>query len=428
MSAVSFTTTPAFAAGGKGDATMEELTLAIGQTKTLSAKDVKNFSEGSPGIIDVRLTTDGSQFIIAGKKQGQTTLLLIKNDGSQVTWSISVFQRDPAQVEKEVNQLIDGLTGVRLKRVGARFVLEGAVTNESEMKKINQIVSLYQGQVESLVTQGPGGGGSDRKLLVRLDFFFVQYDKTSSYAVGLGWPASIGGTVNNSQVLQSQFSYDFIQGTTTTAQASIVNQPLPELDIAMRHGWAKVLKQSTVISSNGSEATFNSGGEQNFISSTGLQATLVKIQFGTNVTVLPRYDSTTREVEIKLDADVSDLTPPAVTGTTLPGRNTTKLNTFVNLKLGQALILSGIRTRNERHDVNGLPGLSQIPVLGLLFGSHADQAEEIEGAVFIIPSIIETVPKSSIEVIKNALAAYEDYSGNIEAVDSFNKTPPSATK
>ncbi len=410
--------------GDKGDRDhVEELSLAVGETKTISAKDVKNYSEGSPGIIDTRLTPDGTNFIVAGKKPGTTTLLFIKNDGTQINWVVTVSTRSPAAVEREIQQLLEGTTGVRVRRVGGRFFLEGGVTTEGELKRIAQIATLYPGQVESLVTIG--SGAAERKLLVRLDFFFVSYNRNSSYAVGLSWPSQIGGANPAGEaVLQNNVTYDFIAKTTTTAQASVVNQPLPALDIASKHGWAKVLKQSTVITSNGSEALWNSGGEQNIISTIGLTSTLSRIQFGTNIGVLPRFDSSTKEIEIKLDADVSELTAP-VSGN-VPGRNTSKLSTFVNLKLGQALILSGIRTRTERHDVAGLPGLSQIPVLGVLFGSHADAQDEVEGAVFIIPSIIETVPKSAIEVIKNALAGYEDYQGELEKVDSFNKTPPSA--
>jgi pilus assembly protein CpaC len=408
----------ASAQAAKKDDHVEELALAIGETKTIPAAGVKNFSEGVPGIVDVRLTPAGDQFIIAGKKTGNTTLLLIKNDGTQLTWMISVSTKSPAAVERELQQLIEGMNGVRIRRVGPRFFLEGGVTTEAELKRVQQVAQLFPGQVESLVTLG-SGGAADRKLLIRLDFFFVQYDRTSSYAVGLGWPDAILGkdAAGQGQVLQTQFQYDFISKTTTAAQASIVNQPLPRLDIASRHGWAKVLKQSTVITSNGSEATFNSGGEQNFLNSTGLQTTIVKIAFGTNVTVLPRFDSVSKEIEIKLDADVSDLVAPQ--SGTIPGR-------VVTLKLGQALILSGIRTRAENHSVTGLPGLSSVPILGILFGSHSDQQNEIEGAVFIIPSIIETVPKSAIEVIKNALSSYEDYSGDIDKVDSYNKTPPAA--
>jgi pilus assembly protein CpaC len=298
------------------------------------------------------------------------------------------------------------------------------VTSDAELKRVQQIASLYPGQVESLVTVG-GQQGSDRKLLVRLDFFFVQYDRTASYTVGIGWPTNIGGVNNSQLIVQNQLTYDFIGKATTSAQASVINQPLPELDIAMQHGWAKILKQSTVVTSNGQEASFQSGGEQNFLATVGLTASLVTVKFGTQVTVLPRFDSSSKELEVKLKADVADLSDPAA-NSTIPSKNETKLSTLVTLKLGQALVLSGIRTRTQRHSVNGLPGLSQIPVLGLLFARHSDVSEDIEGAIFIVPSIIETVPKSSIEVIKNALSTYDEFSGEIEKVDSFNKTPPSA--
>ena len=98
----------------------------------------------------------------------------------------------------------------------------------------------------------------------------------------------------------------------------------------------------------------------------------------------------------------------------------------MNLKLGQALILSGIRARTQTHDISGLPLLSEVPVLGILFGSHHNTTTDVEGAIFIIPSVIETVPKSAVEVIKNALSQFKDYSGEIDQVDSWNKTPPSA--
>src|SRR3954465_9533412 len=64
----------------------EELNLAVGENRTISAVDVRNYSEGVKGIVDVKLTTDRSQFVIVGQKAGNTTLLLIKSDGTQVTW------------------------------------------------------------------------------------------------------------------------------------------------------------------------------------------------------------------------------------------------------------------------------------------------------------------------------------------------------
>lgn len=403
--------------------THEELSLAVGETKTMSAVGVKEFSEGVKGVVDVVTTPDGTRFVLTGKKPGSTTLLLIKNDGAQITYDISVAQRNPAIVEKEVLQLLEGMPGLRVRRVGGRIFIEGGVTTETDSRRVAQIAGLYPGQVESLVTVGQGGAG-DRKLLIRLDFFFVQYDRNSSYAFGVGWPAQIGGATPQGEIVQSNVTYDFIAQTTTTAQAQVVNQPLPKLDVGARNGWLKVIKQSSVITANGAEANFRNGGEQNFLQNVGLTTSLVKVEFGTHVTVLPRYDAQSKDVEIKIGADVTDLTPPE--SGVVPGRIQTKLDTIITLKLGQALVLSGIKSTTTRRDIQGLPLLSEIPVLGVLFGTHRRNFTETEGAVFVVPSVVDTVPKSALELIQNALQTYRDYSGDLDKVDVFPKTPPSA--
>lgn len=394
-----------------------ELNLVVGENKTIDATGVKNYSEGVKGIVDVKLTTNNDKFVIAGRKPGTTTLLLINKNDSTVTWVINVFSRSPEAVRRELSQLLGEMPGVRVRRVGSRFFIEGGVANEGDVKRIEKIAALYPGQVESLVVAG-GGGVADRKVNIRVDFFFIQYDKSSGYAVGVDWPTRIGGP----GVLESEFRYDFLAGTTTTAEASVVNQPLPALDIASRRGWAKVLKQSTVITVNGTKAKWSSGGEQNFPVASGLTANIKEIKFGTDVEVLPRLDEASGELEVQVDADVSDLTPP-IESTNLPGRNTSKLSTLVRLKLGQSLVLSGIRTTNRRHDIRGLPILSEIPVLGVLFGRHSDSAEDVEGALFIIPTAVESVPKPAIEIVNGALTQFEEYSGDIEAVNAYNKRP-----
>ncbi len=402
---------------------IEELSLSIGETKSISAVGIRNFSVADPAIIDVRVSPDGSTFLVVGRHPGSTTLVLIKNDGSQVTWSINVSTRPPEIVYRELQQLLEGTTGVRVRRVGGRFFLEGGVTTETELKRIGLIAALYPGQVENLVQVGSGSG--DRRILIRVDFFFVAYDKSSSYTVGIGYPAAIGGDT----IATFGGTFDFLNTTLNPAQAVIANQPLPRLDIAAINGWAKVLKQSSIITSNGQEAVFNSGGEANFKQFAFQAASGVQtIKFGTNVTVLPRYDSTTREIEIRLIADESELTDSGLTGADLPGRNTNRLEVLVHMKLGQALILAGIKSVTQTHTVTGLPLLSQIPVLGIFFGSHSNKKEEQENAMFVIPSVVETVPKSSLDLVKNALSVFDDYNGNIDDVQTFDRTPPSAKK
>jgi pilus assembly protein CpaC len=395
----------------------EELDLAVGENKTIPATDVLNYSEGSPGIADVKLTTDGGQFVIVGLKAGTTTLLLIFKDGSKKNWVINVFARSPEQVEAELKDLLQGSVGVHLRRIGARFFIEGGVSTDADQKRYQQIASLYPGQVESLVQVG--SVAQDRVFNIRIDFFFAQFNRDYGYDVGVQWPAQIGGTT----AITNSLAYDFIAHAVTTATATVTNQPLPFLDLAAHRGWAKVLRQATLITGNGNEAKFANGGEQNFSISNNLVATIKAIEFGVNLTVLPRFDRDTRDMEVKITADVDDLTPPG-TGTNLPGRNTAKLETIVHLKLGQSIVLSGITARTQRHEVSGIPLLSDIPVLGVLFGSHTQEEADTDGVVFIIPSVIDTLPPASSAEIENIARAYDRFHGDVDHTNSYPRTPP----
>jgi pilus assembly protein CpaC len=419
---------PLAAVGQRGAATStttttpEDINLGVGETRTISARDVKNYSEGVTGILDVKLTTDGNQFVINGRRPGSTTLLLIKNDGSQVTLNVNVFSRSPTAVEKELHELLSGIAGVEVRRVGAHIVIDGSVATEAELNRVKQVAALYPDQVESLVQRAGAGAappatGTPKQFLIRIDFYFVQYDKNASYGVGIGYPDSIGGSA-----LQSELSFDFLAGSTTAATATLANQPLPRLDLASRHGWAKVLKQATVITNNDAEAQFSSGGEQNFPVNTGLTIGVQKIPFGTDLKVMPHYEPAKRTLSIKLDADVSDLTS-SIGGTSLPGRSTSSLSTSVNLQLGQSLILSGIRSESLTHSVSGLPLLSDIPILGVLFGSHSQADLQTEGAIFVVPSIVETIPTASAELVDIAMKKFKNYDGDVAHVNAYDKRP-----
>jgi pilus assembly protein CpaC len=402
------------------------LSLKVGETKTIRARGVKQYDEGVPGVARIKVTPDGNKFVVTGLKQGTTSLLLINNNGSQVNYSISVFSQNPGIVEAELRQLLEPYMGVQVRTVGTRLFIEGGVSTKDDEKRIKQIAGLYTGQVESLVTVGTGA--VDRKLNIRVDLYFVQYNKSSGYNLGVSWPGRFGG-VQDPAVMQSTLGYDLITKT-ATANAAIIDHPLPGLDMAANNGWAKVLKQATLITTNGSEAKFGNGGEEHFLISSGLNPKLEKIKFGTNVTVQPRFDPRTKNLELRVTTDISDLVPPRSAATQLPGRQTSSIETLVFLGLGESLVISGIRARAKRHGVNGLPLLSQIPVLGFFFGTASDAEENIEGAVIVIPSIVESVPQSSYDMIKAAMGQYEDYGSvltggaDVDEVESYKKDPP----
>jgi len=400
-----------------------ELNLAIGETRTVSARNVKNWSEGTPGVIDVKLTTDGGTFLVTGRKPGSTTLLFVYEGGLQQTITVNVSAQAPAVVERELLQLLEGMDGVHVRRVGAHIVIDGRVDNDSELQRVQQVAALYPGQVQTLVRVGGapapvGLHGQESHYLIRIDFYFVQYDKNSSYQYGLGWPTSFVG----SNIVQTSIQVDALSGITRSATATLTNLPLPRLDFAANHGWAKVLKQATVVTDNGMNATFQNGGEQNFSVTQGLTVGLQKIPFGAEVNVLPTYNPDTQNLDIKLNADVSDLTAPAP-GSPIPSRITSKLSTQISLKLGQGVVLSGIRSQSSNAARTGIPGLMDIPILGALFSTNTANTQETEGAIFIVPNVITSPTVRTKEMVDAALSKFRAYDGNLNRVNAYRKGP-----
>jgi len=326
------------------------MVLRVGEQKSLSARGIRSYSEGTPGLADIRVTRDQTRFVIVGKQEGTTSLLLIKNDGDQIQYTIRVI---PADADK-------------------------------------------------------GFGNREN---IRLDLYFVSIQDRYSHQIGLNWPGNIGSTITPSQ---AAIAITGGSGQATQSAFQILPQTfLPSFDLAQAKGWAKMYRQATLVTANGTEAVFTSGGEFNVQVQNNLTVNVQAIEFGTKVTVLPRYDSKTGRIELEIVADVSDLdAEKGVRG--IPGRITSHVETLVNLELGQSVSLAGIRARTERRRKNGIPGLALVPFIGALFGTHSRETEDNESYMLVVPSVVEPISLSQRDRVEEALRVYESFHGGVD--------------
>ncbi|HVJ17441.1 MAG TPA: pilus assembly protein N-terminal domain-containing protein [Polyangiaceae bacterium] len=322
----------------------------------------------------------------------------------------------PSDGVKSFSEAVRGIVDVRLTKDATQFVVVALKPGTTTLLLL--MLDGSERHVKITVTD-PNAQRSARdpsaveaRDNIRLDFYFVQVSKSYQHQIGIGWPGSVAPTFDA--------TYNVAAGTLDSATAVIANQPLPRLDMAQATGWAKVMRQAAVVTANGEKATFAGGGEVNVAIQTALTSGIQKIPFGSVIEVQPRYDSKTGRVELRLHADISELDSDRGTG--VPGRVTSALDTIVNLELGQSLILAGLTAKSQRRSMTGLPGLSQIPVLGIFFGSHAQAEEESENVVLIIPSVVDAVSMENRERLEAALETYKDYTGDIDEV-SFVPPP-----
>jgi len=342
---------PLAADGGIEEA--RSVVLRIGEQKSISAKGVRSYSEGDPGVADVRVTRDQSRFVIVGKRQGTASLLLIRDDGAQVQYIIRVVASDASN-------------------------------------------------------------GFGRRENIRLDLYFVLIQDRYTHKIGLSWPGNVGSTVTPSQ---AAFAITGGSGIPTQSAFQILPQTfLPSFDLAQAKGWAKLYRQATLVTANGTEAVFTSGGELNVQVQNNLTVDVQSIEFGTKVSVLPRYDARTGRIELEIMAEVSDLDASrGVRG--IPGRITSHIETLVNLELGQSVSLAGIRARTERRKKEGIPGLAMVPIVGALFGSHAKDFNDDESYMLVVPSVVEPVSMSQRDRVEEALRASETFQGGVSSYD-----------
>ncbi|POO72250.1 secretion protein, partial [Bacillus subtilis] len=78
---------------------------------------------------------------------------------------------------------------------------------------------------------------------------------------------------------------------------------------------------------------------------------------------------------------------PSVTTTGGPALKVRRTATEFNVRSGETLVLSGFLSREQSQDLDGLPGLSSLPILGPLFGSRRFQRRETELAIFVTPTV-----------------------------------------
>jgi general secretion pathway protein D len=102
------------------------------------------------------------------------------------------------------------------------------------------------------------------------------------------------------------------------------------------------------------------------------------------------------DVSIKIGLEVSSITDTKqVQGTLAYTIGTRNANTLLRLKDGETQILAGLIQDSDTRGSAGIPGLSQIPIVGRLFGAHNSDREKSEIVLSITPHIIRTQARAA---------------------------------
>jgi pilus assembly protein CpaC len=184
------------------------------------------------------------------------------------------------------------------------------------------------------------------------------------------------------------------------------------LDLAEQDGLVTTLAEPNLTALSGETASFLAGGEIPIPISQALGTVSVEYkQYGVSLAFTPTVLADGR-ISMRVRPEVSQLsTVGAVTlnGFNIPGFNTRRAETTIELGSGQAFMIGGLLSNNHTNSVDKAPGLGDLPILGALFRSTNFRRNESELVIVVTPYLVKPVNASQIALPTDGYKASTDF-------------------
>ncbi|HXE05414.1 MAG TPA: cohesin domain-containing protein [Bryobacteraceae bacterium] len=258
---------------------------------------------------------------------------------------------------------------------------------------------------------------------VVVDIGVLEVSKNWERNLGIAWPSSVGVGLQppNASSNSTNNNNNNNNGTGTTPASNnnttgltlynlahlnstnfAVSVGSATLNLLLNNSQTQILQSPSIRATDGQKAQMKIGsripiatGSYQTGAATALVSSLVNTQFtyidvGTQITVTPTVhynDDVTLNMEIQVTSQSGNVT---ISGVTEPIISQRIVNQVIRLREGQASILGGIRDNQSQNNWTGIPGLSTIPILKYLFGSH-DRIQNDDDIVFVVvPHVVRS--------------------------------------
>jgi type IV pilus assembly protein PilQ len=158
-----------------------------------------------------------------------------------------------------------------------------------------------------------------------------------------------------------------------------------ELSALEAEGKGNIVSSPRVITADQTKARIEQGEEIPYQQATSSGATSVAFKKASlRLEVTPQI---TPEGNVILDLEVNKDSRGALTAAG-PAINTKQVKTQVLVENGGTVVIGGIFTQDEQNEINKVPLLGDIPIIGYLFQNRVKSTRKTELLVFITPKIV----------------------------------------
>ncbi len=343
-----------------------EIILGEGEQKTLFVKNLIRVAISNSKIALTHVLKPGNEVLIQALKQGDTTLTLwIPNEKKEIP--VSIYPLSLSRQKKEIERILEEIEGIQIQIIKNKIAITGTIYKRKDQENIEKLI---QASKDIVLLATPT---SHLLPMVQIDVKFLEISKKKQLQLGLEYPNTI-------KVFSLQ---DLIHSLSNTGGTA------PSLDVFLHllseKGYGKVLSNPKLICKSGSEAKFLAGGEIPIRIISKIMAQITWRSYGMVLRVVPSID---REDNINADITV-ELSSLDAAHTTdgIPGLLTRRLETALNVKKGETIILSGLLNMNSSETTQQVPGLGDIPIIGELFKTKSRSSDKTELLIIVTPTL-----------------------------------------
>lgn len=337
--------------------------------------------------------------IIQGVGPGDTNIFFLDDSGRTISvLDIEVFQPRSdvgSSLETSLARIIPGsrirVESVTLGGATNRIVLSGSVNSQDDEQRAIAIAVQFAGSPDNVASVIDVVGS--QQVMLQVTVAEVNREAVKQLGINLSGTATLGAVtlgLNNNPALGGASNV-----VTTNGGTAGLAVPGFSLDATLRalerRSALRTLAEPNLTAMSGQEAEFLAGGEfpvPTAVSDAGQISYSFK-EFGVRLKFTPTVKSN-GTIGLVVDTRVSEPTSEGgfnVGGITIPATKDRQARTSVELAAGQTLAIAGLLQDSVRQQINKLPGLGDIPILGALFRSRDFIHAQTELVILVTPRL-----------------------------------------
>ena len=359
---------------------------------------------------------------IIGLQPGETDAVVLDASGRTI---LSLRVRVDAGVSALQDTLGRVMPGsqVRAEAVNDSIILTGPVSSPGEADRAAQVARAFVSAPEKVINMMTIAGSDQVMVRARV----IEVQRTAIKQLGLdvnGVLNSVGDGLSFAQgatfgVSGSQLGGGILNYLDQAGDGSRLSTSIRAFE---RAGLVRILAEPNVTAVNGENAEFLAGGEFPVPNGRSVDATTGQVTigiefkpYGVRLGFRPIVLSAGR-ISLQLSTEVSELTTAGaytLGGTAddalvIPALNVRRASTTVEMPSGGSMMIAGLLREDTRQNIDQLPGIGSLPVLGALFRSRDYLSGETELVIILEAYIVSPTSPGRLQTPADGLIIASD--------------------